>query len=288
MDESHLTPVQTLSCTNDQHDYLFHHLILPSKLPGHDAALASNEEFLINFVIQSLTRFGELSDEADDLVTNRCIAMLKNTRDARDSNVYLDSRSVQNSFKRLSEQVDAASMYHITEQNAGLIIRRLESSYSLETFELSPTKRAAMATKGRLIREFPATTTEVSDKDFNDSSFQEVFAKTLVKMSHQAVEEIPRDIITFLNLFAGQLYLSSYDDYKLVCDLLCLAWDSPDDGAVGGSGSQCGFTKSPAMFLKEVLEKVRQGCGTIEKTDMGRVIEGVRLGECDFENRHAT
>ncbi|CVL10522.1 uncharacterized protein FPRN_12884 [Fusarium proliferatum] len=109
MNESHLTPVQTLSCTNDQLDYLFYHLILPSKLPGHDDALASNEEFLINFVIQSLTHFGELSDEADDLVTNRCIVMLKNTRDARDSNVYLDSRSVQNSFKRLSEQVGAAS-----------------------------------------------------------------------------------------------------------------------------------------------------------------------------------
>ncbi|CZR47791.1 uncharacterized protein FPRO_13458 [Fusarium proliferatum ET1] len=190
MNESHLTSVQTLSCTNDQLDYLFHHLILPSKLPGHDDALASNEEFLINFVIQSLTRFGELSDEADDLVTNRCIVMLKNTRDARDSNVYLDSRSVQNSFKRLSEQVDAASMYHITEQNAGLIIRRLESSYSFETFELSPTNRAAMATKGRLIREFPATATEVSAKDFNDSSFQEALAKTLVKMSHQAVAEM--------------------------------------------------------------------------------------------------
>ncbi|KAG5749627.1 hypothetical protein H9Q70_007719 [Fusarium xylarioides] len=190
MDTSHQTPGQTLSCTNEQLDYLFHHLILPSKLPGHDDTLATNEEFLINFVIQSLTRFKELSDEDDDAVTNHCISMLKNTRDARDSSGSLDSRSVQNSFKRLSEQAEAASMYHITEQNAGLIIRRLESSYSFETFELSPTNRATMTTKGRLIREFPATATEVSAKDFNDSSFQEVLTKTLVKMSHQAVAEM--------------------------------------------------------------------------------------------------
>jgi cysteine synthase len=81
-------------------------------------------------------------------------------------------------------------MYHITEQNAGLIIRRLESSYSFQTFELSPTNKAAMTTKGRLIREFPATVTEVSAKDFNNSSFQEVLTKTLVKMSHQAVAEM--------------------------------------------------------------------------------------------------
>ncbi|KAF5675373.1 hypothetical protein FCIRC_7357 [Fusarium circinatum] len=47
-----------------------------------------------------------------------------------------------------------------------------------------------MTTRGRLIREFPATATEVSTKDFNDSLFQEVLTKILVKMSHQAVAEM--------------------------------------------------------------------------------------------------
>lgn len=117
--------------------------------------------------------------------------------------------------------------------------------------------------------------------------FQPLDDLQLYSVGKKVVEEIPRDIITFLNLFAGQLYLSSYDDYKLVCDLLCLAWDRLDDDAVGGSRSQCGFTKSPATFLKELSEKVRQDCGTIDKTDIARVIEGVRLGEGDFENRHA-
>ncbi|SCN65635.1 uncharacterized protein FFB20_01852 [Fusarium fujikuroi] len=118
-------------------------------------------------------------------------------------------------------------------------------------------------------------------------AFRPVDDLQLCSVGKKVVEEIPRDIITFLNLFAGQLYLSSYDDYKLVCDMLCLAWDRLDDDAAGGSGSQCGFTKSPAMFLKELLEKVRQDCGTIDKTDMGRVIEGVRLVEDDFDNRYA-
>ena len=104
MDASHQTPVQTMLCTEEQLDYLFHHLILPAKLPGHDDTLALNEEFLINFVIQILARFGELAGDDDDLVAKHCISMLKNTRDARDSNGYLDSRSVQNSLKRLSEQ----------------------------------------------------------------------------------------------------------------------------------------------------------------------------------------
>ncbi|EMT65695.1 hypothetical protein FOC4_g10007803 [Fusarium odoratissimum] len=112
----------------------------------------------------------------------------------------------------------------------------------------------------------------------------------LYYVGKKIIEEIPRDIITFLNIFAGQLYLSSYDDYKLVCDLLGLAWDSPNDSAVlraGGSGSQSGFSKSPATFLKELLGKVRHDCGTIDKTDMGRVIEGMRLVEGEFNSRHA-
>ncbi|KAF5693005.1 hypothetical protein FDENT_2443 [Fusarium denticulatum] len=217
MDASRPTPAQTLSCTNEQLEYLFHHLILPSKLPGHDDTSATNEEFLINFVIQSLARFQELSDENDDAVTNHCISMLKITRDARDKNGYLDPRSVQNSLKRLSEQADAALMYHTTEQNAGLMMRRLESSYSFETFELSPTNRAAMTTKGRLIREFPTTATEVSAKDFNDSSFQEVLTKTLVKMSHQAVAEMQPKIKK-----AQQMHTEERDttDPRIVTELL--------------------------------------------------------------------
>ncbi|EXA33500.1 hypothetical protein FOVG_15219 [Fusarium oxysporum f. sp. pisi HDV247] len=217
MDASHQTPLQTMLCTEEQLDYLFHHLILPAKLPGHDDTLALNEEFLINFVIQILARFGELSGDDDDHVAKHCISMLKNTRDARDSNGYLDSRSVQNSLKRLSEQADAASMYHITEQNAGLIIRRLESSYSSQTFELSPTNKAAMTTKGRLIREFPATVTEVSAKDFNNSSFQEVLTKTLVKMSHQAVAEMQPKVKK-----AQQMHNEERDttDSRIVTELL--------------------------------------------------------------------
>ncbi|KAH7240809.1 uncharacterized protein BKA55DRAFT_705615 [Fusarium redolens] len=190
MDTSHQSPTQAMFCTDEQLDYLFHHLILPAKLPGHDDTFASNEEFLINSTIQTLARFGELSDGDDEVVVRHCISMLKNTRDARDSHGCLDSGTVQNSLKRLSTQADAASLYHITEQNAGLIIRRLENSYSFQTFELSPTNKAAMTTKGRLIREFPATATEISAEDFNSRSFQDVLTRTLVKMSHQAVAEM--------------------------------------------------------------------------------------------------
>ncbi|KAF9769930.1 hypothetical protein IL306_012577 [Fusarium sp. DS 682] len=120
----------------------------------------------------------------------------------------------------------------------------------------------------------------------------------LYSVGKTVMEEIPREIVTFLNLFAGQLYLSSYNDYRLVCDLLDLAWYAADgDGMVGsddlvGDGdidvimaNASGFLNSPTRFLKELLENIRMDCGVIDKTDMGRVIEGVRLLEEDFKDR---
>ncbi|KAF4445849.1 hypothetical protein F53441_10495 [Fusarium austroafricanum] len=162
-------------CTNEQFDYLFHHLILPAKLPGHDDASGSNEAFLITFVLQCLERFAE-SARSDEATCRLCISAMENMRDARDLNGGLDSASVQNSLKRISAH--------------GLLIRGTNESFCFETFELSPTNKAAMTTKGRLIREFPATAVEVSAEDFCNPSFQEVLTKTLVKMSHQGVSEM--------------------------------------------------------------------------------------------------
>ncbi|KAF5698569.1 hypothetical protein FMUND_15060 [Fusarium mundagurra] len=48
---------------------------------------------------------------------------------------------------------------------------------------------------------------------------------------------IPRGLIAQLNVFAGQLYLSSYSDYIQLCDSLGLAWKAPDESiALGPDG----------------------------------------------------
>ncbi|KAK2685062.1 hypothetical protein QWA68_016574 [Fusarium oxysporum] len=111
------------------------------------------------------------------------------------------------------------------------------------------------------------------------------------------VDAISRSCIVFLNLFSGQLYLSSFGDYMSICNLLGLARDAADDSvALGpdgfippGSGgslvNKSNFSQSPVQFLRVVMEKMRQDCGSIEKTDIGKIFEGVRLLECDFKDR---
>ncbi|KAH6951040.1 hypothetical protein BKA56DRAFT_506035, partial [Ilyonectria sp. MPI-CAGE-AT-0026] len=91
------------------------------------------------------------------------------------------------------------------------------------------------------------------------------------------------------------LYLSSYNDYTSIYNTLGLAWKAADesiplrpDGLIppGFEKSKfvnkSGFSKSPVRFLKILMAKIRQVCELIEKTHMGKILEGERLHESEF------
>ncbi|KAH7245149.1 hypothetical protein BKA59DRAFT_418054, partial [Fusarium tricinctum] len=179
--------MDTLS-NSDQVEYLFHHLFLPPKLPGGDDMTASNSIFLTDFVLQSLQRFTDELGGEDAASVQSSISMLQTMRDTTDSRGFLERIGVQKVLAALSLH-DPVALFHVPAQNAGLLIRRLETSFCIETFELSPTNAAAIASKGRLVRQFPDTATKIPEKDFQSEEFQEVLANTLVKMSHQRVAE---------------------------------------------------------------------------------------------------
>jgi hypothetical protein len=174
--------------SNDQVEYLFHHLFLPPKLPGGDDSSASKTIFLTEFVLPSLQSFAVELPGDDEATVQPAISMLQIMRDTTDLKGFLDYVGVQKVLAALSVQYPVA-LFHVSAQNAGLLIRRLENSFCFETFELSPTNAAAMTTKGRLVRQFPDTATEISVRDFRSKAFQEVLINTLVKMSHQKVAE---------------------------------------------------------------------------------------------------
>ncbi|KAF8851671.1 hypothetical protein BDZ45DRAFT_140606 [Acephala macrosclerotiorum] len=102
---------------------------------------------------------------------------------------------------------------------------------------------------------------------------------------------LPRNLVVLLNLFAGQLYLDSFKEYIEVCELLGLAWDKSEEGcgvAADGFILQNGnvkssFQSSPTRFLKVLMTKVRRNCESIEKTHMGKILDGRLLTRADFE-----
>ncbi|KAK4153473.1 hypothetical protein C8A00DRAFT_33763 [Chaetomidium leptoderma] len=104
-------------------------------------------------------------------------------------------------------------------------------------------------------------------------------------------EAPPMELVMQLNLFAGQLYLRSYDEYVRLCRYLGLVYTEnrgdevvAQDGFVGKKRyPECQFDASPLAFLAEVYKKIRRDCVGIEKTHMGKILAGEILTERDFQ-----
>ncbi|XWW92894.1 hypothetical protein V2A60_000821 [Cordyceps javanica] len=103
--------------------------------------------------------------------------------------------------------------------------------------------------------------------------------------------QLPDCLRLQLNLFAGQLYFGSYQDYADTCDMLGLAWrpltaaDGPVtvemDGFIVGGGKSA-FTKSPVQGIRVLMCTLRRDSRDISKTHWGRILGGEFLTEADF------
>ena len=101
---------------------------------------------------------------------------------------------------------------------------------------------------------------------------------------------VPRHLIIQLNLFAGQLYMSSFKEYTEIYDFLGLAWKAIEkgvsvraDGFIVPDPGKRGFKDSPVQFLKVLTTKIRRNCEGIEKTHLGKMLYGALLEEADFD-----
>ncbi|KAK3669652.1 hypothetical protein LTR78_010469 [Recurvomyces mirabilis] len=110
---------------------------------------------------------------------------------------------------------------------------------------------------------------------------------------------IPRSLALQLDLFAGQLYLSSYSDYMELCSFLGLytgsvsdamaksGWIVAPDGFInrdgeGRIGGESGLTKSPVSLARSLLSKIRRDGRSIAGTHMGSLLNGQLLRELEF------
>lgn len=117
----------------------------------------------------------------------------------------------------------------------------------------------------------------------------------LYTVPERTVTSISPGTTSLLNLFAGQLYMQSYEEYITMCDMLGLAWKDMGDAEVEADGfisrgvntgalvEETRFTHSPTKFLKVFLTSVRRNNESIEKTHMGKLLSGDLLGRAEFE-----
>ncbi|KAF7929086.1 hypothetical protein BELL_0370g00080 [Botrytis elliptica] len=106
-------------------------------------------------------------------------------------------------------------------------------------------------------------------------------------------------IIMLLNLFAGQLYLRSHDEYIRLCQFLGLCYYPPQNDVEIGCDNfvplsnrasfdpvmkeVCPFEESPVDFLQKVFALRRKG-QSFENTHMGRILNGELLSRNDFDD----
>ncbi|KAL2840210.1 hypothetical protein BJY01DRAFT_250125 [Aspergillus pseudoustus] len=100
-----------------------------------------------------------------------------------------------------------------------------------------------------------------------------------------------------LNLFAGQLYIDSYGEYREICEYLGVASTVAPEGVTvaadgfivaGPQRSLAKFTQSPLKFLKVLLSQIRRNGQNIDKTHLGRLVDGKLLFVDDFEESDVT
>lgn len=109
---------------------------------------------------------------------------------------------------------------------------------------------------------------------------------------------IPPDLRIELNLFAGQLFFRDYKEYVDVANYLGVAWTDKEtpgtqvqaDGFIkviddSSAHPRSRWKESPVMLYKILMSKIRRDCGGIEKTHMGKLLDGILLREEDFEGR---
>lgn len=113
-------------------------------------------------------------------------------------------------------------------------------------------------------------------------------------------QTIPYSLVLQLNVFAGQTYLTSFEEYEETCDFLGLrsrpATDEETTQLAGTRGAAISSTPTSsdhvkpdkegfAEFVKVLLTKVRRDCESIDKTHLGRMLYGAILTEKDFDDR---
>jgi hypothetical protein len=111
-----------------------------------------------------------------------------------------------------------------------------------------------------------------------------------IPRADSVVFDIPTTVRIQLNLFAGQLYISSFDEYREICEFLGVAYYAAPEGlTVAADGfivapDRAMFTRSPLKFLKVLMSQIRKDGQEIDKTHVGKLLDGKLLAMDDFED----
>ncbi|KAI9148869.1 hypothetical protein HJFPF1_10912 [Paramyrothecium foliicola] len=131
----------------------------------------------------------------------------------------------------------------------------------------------------------------------HNKGYRPLDSLTLFTIPGRVELEIPIRLRIELMLFSGQLYFNSFEQYVEVCNFLCLAHAAAttsmvvrSDGFIDPQSHDADrdpgtiLRESPVKLLKAITTRIRKQCEGIEKTHLGKLLEGVLLVQEDFKH----
>ncbi|GJC88087.1 hypothetical protein ColLi_10925 [Colletotrichum liriopes] len=175
--------------------YVVYHMFLTPHLPQAEDFSGDKETALLQCTLDALLEFGTIDDDLSKVAksaTAMMRAMLRVHNNLSET-IAVDDGELVRMLGRLQETGDAIPL-HIREQNAGVLITKAEDALHVESFELSPTNKSVITTKGRLRRSFPGRAVSISLNTAREPGFYNTLAVTLAKMSAQpAPDTLPKE-----------------------------------------------------------------------------------------------
>ncbi|KAL6706808.1 hypothetical protein ACN47E_005144 [Coniothyrium glycines] len=166
--------------------YLYHHIVLPPKLPQQDDFDALYEKELCEVAIQALQDLSTQVTDAHLPTIRAATATVSNLLDSRDSHGDITEVQLNTVLTNLTHDgVDGIVPLEVKAQNAGVLISRQPDDVVFEVLELAPTNEAAMRAP-RLTRTFPSLASRISIKAMNNKNLRKSLAGTLAKMGTQS------------------------------------------------------------------------------------------------------
>ncbi|PQE07113.1 p-loop containing nucleoside triphosphate hydrolase protein [Rutstroemia sp. NJR-2017a BVV2] len=160
--------------------YIISHVFLPPKLPQKDDNDVKMDIAIMEECKEALRSFQAHISPPIHWRWAVCGKMLHKMLEIRDGSGDMMSGKVEESLASMIDRDVLA--FHIRGQNAGLIVRKKPKQFSFESFELLPTTKSVMQTKGRLRRCFPGSAVAICRDRIADRHFREALAQLLVRL----------------------------------------------------------------------------------------------------------
>ncbi|KXJ86074.1 hypothetical protein Micbo1qcDRAFT_219949 [Microdochium bolleyi] len=167
--------------------YAINHLFLPPKLPEQDDYSQREVQALCDFVVSVLQNFLVHTSTQHKTTVQAGIDLLDSFMDVHTVGkevVSIQPDRLVGKLRQLCTE-GGSVLLQVSKQNAAILINRKTNELHFEVLELTPSNESILATKGRLVRDFPGQAFSVPVASLQGYDIIESLANSISKMSFQ-------------------------------------------------------------------------------------------------------